>query len=245
MPPRQCAAADTSRGFPRLGRYIHRDSMTDETPDQPADAAVPEAPATRRGLFRKRGTDATATAPADEPVDTTAAPDAPAPADDTAEDAEPGDRTRPGVLRRRRRQLLGKYEQGIFDLGGLALELHRRGLLAEEVMRRKAAEVTDLRGQVDQVDERLEEIRAERGERRKSGKGATMTCPSCGARCKASANFCAECGAPLKTAEPTPVDASADQPTTVIADTSTQDTQVISDSDAQHTQVLPPVKVDE
>ena len=96
-------------------------------------------------------------------------------------DEEPRERTRPGVLRRRRRQLLGKYEQGIFDLGGLALELHRRGLLAEEVMRRKAAEVSDLRGQVDQVDERLEEIRSERSERRGSGRGASRTCPACGA----------------------------------------------------------------
>lgn len=219
--------------------------MTDETPDQPADATAPEAPPARRGLFRKRSADPAVAAAPEAPDAAPAVADAPPAADDEGDEGEHGDRTRPGVLRRRRRQLLGKYEQGIFDLGGLALELHRRGLLAEEVMRRKAAEVTDLRGQVDQVDERLEEIRAERGERRKSGKGATMTCPSCGARCKASANFCAECGAPLKTDEAAAADAPADQPTTVIADASTQDTQVISGGDEQHTQVLPPVKVDE
>lgn len=222
--------------------------MTDETPDQPAEATTPEATPSRRGLFRKRSPEPVAEATTEAPgAGTSPAPGAGAAAtgDDAEEATEGGERTRPGVLRRRRRQLLGKYEQGIFDLGGLALELHRRGLLAEEVMRRKAAEVSDLRGQVDQVDERLEEIRAERGERRKSGKTAYTTCPSCGARCKASANFCAECGAALK-APDAPADAApADQPTTVIADASTQDTQVIAGADDQHTQVLPPVKVDE
>jgi len=111
-------------------------------------------------------------------------------------------------------------------------------------MRRKAAEVSDLRGQVDQVDDRLEEIRSERSERRQSGRGASRTCPACGARCKATANFCAECGTPLK-----PVDAESaardDQPTVVIADGASQETQIIQTGDAQPTEVFPPVKVDE
>jgi hypothetical protein len=216
--------------------------MTDQTPDQPSESVAAEAPA-RRGLFRKRTPAATA--------------DASPQASETAEvevvevvevevvdgDTDAGERTRPGVLRRRRRQLLGQYEQGIFDLGGLALELHRRGLLAEEVMRRKAAEVSDLRGQVDQVDDRLEEIRSERSDRRQSGRGASRTCPACGARCKTTANFCAECGTPLKAPDAEGVD--GDQPTIVIADTATQDTQIIQTGDAQPTEVFPPVKVDE
>jgi hypothetical protein len=217
--------------------------MTDQTPDQPSESVAAEAP-TRRGLFRKRTPAATAeaTPQAAETAEVEVVEVVEVEVVDGETDA--AERTRPGVLRRRRRQLLGQYEQGIFDLGGLALELHRRGLLAEEVMRRKAAEVSDLRGQVDQVDDRLEEIRSERSDRRQSGRGASRTCPACGARCKATANFCAECGTPLK-----PVDAenaaSDDQPTVVIADAAAQDTQIIQTGDAQPTEVFPPVKVDE
>jgi hypothetical protein len=206
--------------------------MTDQTPDQPSEPAAAETPA-RRGLFRKRTPAPTEVEVVEVEVVNVEIAD---------EDA--GERTRPGVLRRRRRQLLGQYEQGIFDLGGLALELHRRGLLAEEVMRRKAAEVSDLRGQVDQVDDRLEEIRSERSDRRQSGRGASRVCPACGARCKATANFCAECGTPLKAADAEGT-AGDDQPTIVIADTAAQDTQIIQTGDAQPTEVFPPVKVDE
>jgi hypothetical protein len=202
--------------------------MTENTPDQPdatnADAATPP----RRGLFRKRN-----------PAEATEAPVV-----IDAEDEQTPERTRPGVLRRRRRALVSKYEQGIFDLGGLALELHRRGLLAEEVMRRKAAEVSDLRGQVDQVDERLDEIRSERTERRHAGRGSGRTCPECGARCSAKAKFCAECGTPLVAAETSAPAGTDDQPTIVIADASAQETQVIATGDGQRTEVFPAVKVD-
>ena len=214
--------------------------MTDQTPDQPSESVAAEAPARRR-LFRKRTPAATADAAAAQPAETTEVEVVEVEVVDG--DADAGERTRPGVLRRRRRQLLGQYEQGIFDLGGLALELHRRGLLAEEVMRRKAAEVSDLRGQVDQVDDRLEEIRSERSDRRQSGRGASRTCPACGARCKTTANFCAECGTPLKA--PDAEGGDGDQPTIVIAETATQDTQIIQTGDAQPTEVFPPVKVDE
>ena len=145
---------------------------------------------------------------------------------------------RPGVLRRRRRILLGQYEQGIFDLGGLALELYGRGLLAEEVMRRRAAEVNDLRGQVHQVDDQLDGIKSSRAERRQSGRGASITCPSCGARCKSGANFCAECGVPL--AIVTEV-VEVEQDTIVITDMPEQPTQVIASGadDPQATQAIP------
>jgi hypothetical protein len=78
--------------------------MTDQTPDQPSESVAAEAPA-RRGLFRKRTPAATA--------------DATPQASETAEvevvevievevvdgDTDAAERTRPGVLRRRRRQL--------------------------------------------------------------------------------------------------------------------------------------------
>ena len=191
------------------------------------DAEVVDSAPEKRRLFRRRTTVAAAS------------PDAVVESSDTEMiEADSPERIRPGVLRRRRRILLGQYEQGIFDLGGLALELYGRGLLAEEVMRRRAAEVNDLRGQVHQVDDQLDGIKSSRAERRQSGRGASITCPSCGARCKSGANFCAECGVPL--AIVTEV-VAVEQDTIVITDMPEQPTQVIASGadDPQATQAIP------
>ena len=205
------------------------DSAADEpmAPDPVSnDAEVVDSAPEKRRLFRRRTTVAAAS------------PDAVVESSDSEMiEADSPERIRPGVLRRRRRILLGQYEQGIFDLGGLALELYGRGLLAEEVMRRRAAEVNDLRGQVHQVDDQLDGIKSSRAERRQSGRGASITCPSCGARSKSGANFCAECGAPL--AIVTEV-VEVEQDTIVITDTPDQPTQVISgdSGDQQATQAI-------
>ena len=191
------------------------------------DAEVVDSAPEKRRLFRRRTTVAAAS------------PDAVVESSDTEMiEADSPERIRPGVLRRRRRILLGQYEQGIFDLGGLALELYGRGLLAEEVMRRRAAEVNDLRGQVHQVDDQLDGIKSSRAERRQSGRGASITCPSCGARSKSGANFCAECGVPL--AIVTEV-VAVEQDTIVITDMPEQPTQVIASGadDPQATQAIP------
>ena len=208
--------------------------MIDSAADEPMahdpvsnDAEVVDSAPEKRRLFRRRTTDAAAS------------PDAVVESSDTEMiEADSPERIRPGVLRRRRRILLGQYEQGIFDLGGLALELYGRGLLAEEVMRRRAAEVNDLRGQVHQVDDQLDGIKSSRAERRQSGRGASITCPSCGARCKSGANFCAECGVPL--AIVTEV-VAVEQDTIVITDMPEQPTQVIASGadDPQATQAIP------
>ncbi len=206
------------------------DSAADEpmAPDPVSnDAEVVDSAPEKRRLFRRRTTVAATS------------PDAVVESSDTEMiEADSPERIRPGVLRRRRRILLGQYEQGIFDLGGLALELYGRGLLAEEVMRRRAAEVNDLRGQVHQVDDQLDGIKSSRAERRQSGRGASITCPSCGARCKSGANFCAECGVPL--AIVTEV-VEVEQDTIVITDMPEQPTQVIASGadDPQATQAIP------
>ena len=207
--------------------------MNDSAADEPmapdpvsSDAEVVVPAPEKRRLFRRR-----------TPV-AAASPDAVVGTNDTEMiEVESPEHIRPGVLRRRRRRLLGQYEQGIFDLGGLALELYGRGLLAEEVMRRRAAEVSDLRGQVHQVDDQLDDIKSSRAERRQSGRGPTITCPSCGARSKPGANFCAQCGAPL--AIVTEV-VEVEQDTIVITDTPDQPTQVISvdSGDQQPTQAI-------
>lgn len=194
----------------------------------------------RHRLFRRRARPGTATAaPATGMADAVQEPDAD-PAD--APEADDGsEHIRPGVLRRRRRALAAQYEQGLFDIGGLALELHRRGLLAEGVMRRRAAELRDIREQLERVDDRLLEIRSDRAERRAAGRGPTLHCPACNARCQPSANFCASCGLPLGTDGAAPDSTAADQPTIVIAVGSDQATQIIevAPQTEQPTAVIP------
>ena len=202
--------------------------MTDSVPETPAEGDA-QAPAPKRFLFlRRRDPEPTADASADG-AEAAAGPQADG-------EARP-DRIRPGVLKRRRRQLTSQYEQGIFDLGGLAMELHARGLLAEDVMRRRAAEVADVRAQIEDLGVQLDQLREDRRERRQAGRGGSIQCTGCGFRSRATANYCASCGAPLKpeAAPPTP---AADQPTTVIA--GEQVTTVIADDDPQPTAVIPP-----
>lgn len=207
--------------------------MTDSAPDTPAEGEA-QAPAPKRFIFLRKK------AVVDAPRDPTAAPAEGPP----APQAVPDERVRPGVLRRRRRQLLAQYEQAIFDLGGLALEMHSRGLLAEDVLRRRAAEVTDLRAQIDELGGRLDEIRQARQERRQAGRGASVACPNCGMRSRAGANFCASCGTPLQEAAgdadpgatPAP---DADQPTQVVAAEQVTSVIIEAPGDIGHTQVIP------
>ena len=180
--------------------------MIDSAADEPMaqdpvsnDAEVVDSAPEKRRLFRRRTTVAAAS------------PDAVVESSDTEMiEADSPERIRPGVLRRRRRILLGQYEQGIFDLGG----------------------------QVHQVDDQLDGIKSSRAERRQSGRGASITCPSCGARSKSGANFCAECGVPL--AIVTEV-VAVEQDTIVITDMPEQPTQVIASGadDPQATQAIP------
>lgn len=212
--------------------------MTDSVPETPAEGDA-QAPAPKRFLFLRRRDPATASdAPAADAATPGQAPGAVEVTEVVEVDAEAKpDHIRPGVLKRRRRQLTSQYEQGIFDLGGLAMELHSRGLLAEDVMRRRAAEVADIRAQVDDLGAQLDQLREDRKERRQAGRGGSIQCPSCGFRSRATANFCASCGAPLK---PEIVEAIvvSDQPTAVIVDE--QVTTVIVEDDPQPTVAIPP-----
>lgn len=222
---------DALRGASGPGHYDTRDEMTDPVPDTPTESSSP-----KRFLFLQRRQSAEVVTGGDAPASSAGPTDAGA-------SPELDARVRPGVLRRRRRALLADYEQGIFDLGGLSMELHRRGLLAEDVMRRRAAEVLDLRQQIDAMATRLDAIREERRDRRQAGRGAGITCPSCGARSRTTANFCASCVAALTPAvEVAVIDAEIDQPTTVIE--AEQVTTVIADNDPQHTAAIPPVPRD-
>jgi hypothetical protein len=204
-----------------------------ETPD-PGDAqAAAQAPTQKRLIFLRKKATAEAA-----PATAGSEPEAVVEMQPTADE-----RVRPGVLRRRRRQLLGAYEQAIFDLGGLAMELHGRGLLAEDVLRRRAAEVTDLRGQIDELGGRLDEIKQARQERRQAGRGASVTCPNCGTRSRAGANFCAACGTPLQQeAAEAAATTEGDQPTQVVIEEQVTSVIIEAPDEAGHTQVIPPVE---
>ena len=205
--------------------------MTEPSPDTDADGGAPAQPS--RFLFLRPP--AQVDAPADGAGASGGAVDGP------SEDAGSApDHVRPGVLRRRRRQLTAAYEQAVFDLGGLAMELHGRGLLAEAVMRRKAAEVADIRTQIEELDARLEDVRRDRRERRQADHGGGITCPQCGTRSQAGANFCASCGTALALAADA-ADAPDDaQVTKVIVDEQVTTVIVEAEADPQPTTAIPP-----
>ncbi|MBM3664693.1 MAG: zinc ribbon domain-containing protein [Actinobacteria bacterium] len=220
--------------------------MTDSAPETPAGGQAPQ-PQPKRFLFLRRREPATGSDAAADVGAAGAGASADAAQGVVADPATDGDikpdRIRPGVLKRRRRQLTGQYEQGIFDLGGLAMELHARGLLAEDVMRRRAAEVGDIRAQLDDLSAQLDQLRQDRQERRQAGRGSSIPCPACGFRSRATANFCASCGTPLKADVVVDAVVEVDQPTTVIADE--QVTTVIVEDDPQPTAAIPPQGTDD
>ncbi len=212
--------------------------MTEPAPETGASTeAQPAQP--KRFLFLRRRT-TSETSPAGDVVVTEEVVAEEVRAEVAEAPPDPAERVRPGVLRRRRRQLDDAYQQALFDLGGLAMELYSRGLLAEDVMRRKAAEVADMRQQLDELGTRLDELRKERRDRRASGRRPGVTCPACGARSPAGANFCASCGVPLAPAAAGGTDGDgADQVTTVI------EQAVVAEPDPQPTAAIPPAGRDD
>jgi hypothetical protein len=184
----------------------HDDAQPPPPPSGDGDAAGAAARARRRlrrWLPRRRTARAAPEPPPDAPA---AAPPADAATDGAAEPAagpllpEPLHSERPGRLRRRRRRLLTRREEAVYHLGGLAFELYRRGLLAEEVMRRRAGDVALLDDTVRDIDVRLDRIERERRERRRRGPRAEEPaghCLDCRAPFHAEARFCWQCGARL------------------------------------------------
>jgi hypothetical protein len=100
-----------------------------------------------------------------------------------------------GALRRERRTLLAARERLLRDLGGLALELYRRGGLRDDLLAERCAELVG-------IDARLAEI-GELLHRRSD----VPRC-SCGTAVLRGAHFCPNCGRSL---QPTEADGSAAQ----------------------------------
>jgi hypothetical protein len=90
-----------------------------------------------------------------------------------------------GVLRRERRLLLRTREHALRDLGGLLLEMYRRDLFREDLLRARCAELVD-------IDVRLHEIEILLA----GGDVAASVRCACGAPLVLGAHFCANCGRP-------------------------------------------------
>src|SRR3954452_23445170 len=92
-----------------------------------------------------------------------------------------------GVLRRERRALLKAREDALRDLGGLLVEMYRRGGFRDDLLQERAATVVG-------IDARLAEI-----DRYLHGSRQIPRC-ECGAPILRGSRFCPSCGRSLATA---------------------------------------------
>jgi hypothetical protein len=128
----------------------------------------------------------------------------------------------PGTIRRERRALIRAREERIRDLGGLALDMHRRAAFRQELLDEKAAEIMALEERLQELDSMLAAATAARrpGSAPRCACGApilwgshfcsncgrptgaaVVTCVGCGAPLPADARFCSNCGRVAESAE--------------------------------------------
>ncbi len=92
----------------------------------------------------------------------------------------PTRRPHPGVLRRERRALLGARDERLRDLGGLTVEMYRRGAWRDDLLQERCAEVIGIDARLAEIDELLH-----------GSDGARCTC---GAPVLRGSHFCPNCG---------------------------------------------------
>jgi hypothetical protein len=129
------------------------------------------------------------------------APDSDEQAADTA-DATPAAPKPPtvGQLRRERKRLWDERQETLYHVGGLALELHRRDLLADELIRKRTLIVEQMDVRLAEIDAQLSEIDDRRRRGRAREPEPAGYCLSCGAPHVDEAAFCFRCGARITTA---------------------------------------------
>ena len=161
------------------------------TPAEQAAPAPEAGPAGstswRRFLPRRRSAAPGAADGAGEPVD-----------EATGVIPAPPRQERAGALHRRRRALIAQRQEAVYHLGGLAFELYRRDLLAEDVMRRRARRGRDARrhGARHRHPARRDGPRPPRAPREPSPDDlAAGSCLRCRTPFRAEARFCWQCGA--------------------------------------------------
>lgn len=114
--------------------------------------------------------------------------------------AEPVERddiaARPSLreLRQHRRQLWDEREFVVYHLGGLAIELRRRGLHAPELIDNRLERVLELERSIAELDLVIDAFDRHPG---RVQLPVTDLCPTCGATHPFDAAFCAKCGTRL------------------------------------------------
>ena len=122
---------------------------------------------------------------------------------ESAEPARPVSLRRPpaSVLRRERKLLVKLREQRLRDLGGLLLEMYRRGTFREELLSEQCADLVAVETRLGEIDTMLHTPRRH-----------VPRC-SCGAPIPAGARFCAICGKPV--GPPRPASSASGEETVV------------------------------
>lgn len=88
-----------------------------------------------------------------------------------------------GLLRRERRALLKARDAALKDLGGLLVEMYRRGGFREDLLAERAAAVVGIDARLSEIDELLH------------GSRKVARC-ECGAPLLRGSHFCPNCGRP-------------------------------------------------
>jgi hypothetical protein len=109
------------------------------------------------------------------------------------------------ALRRQRQELLRIYQGAVTDLGGLVVEMARRGAHNQALIERRAIDVVELEHRIGELDALiLQATQNRRGHvavpalqpALEAAAPAASPCARCHALLASDANFCAYCGAP-------------------------------------------------
>ncbi|MFL5925921.1 MAG: zinc-ribbon domain-containing protein [Gaiellaceae bacterium] len=116
-------------------------------------------------------------------------------ADGIAADGLKARRPHAGLLRRERRALLKARADAVADLGGLLVEMYRRGGFRDDLLAERAAAIVGIDGRLAEIETLLHT-------------GRRVPRCECGAPLLRGSRFCPNCGRPLGQAEPAREDVS-------------------------------------
>jgi hypothetical protein len=98
-------------------------------------------------------------------------------------------RPQPGVLRRERRALLKARQDALRDLGGLLVEMYRRGSFRDDLLSERAAAIVGIDARLGEIEELLHA-------------GRKVPRCECGAPILRGSHFCPNCGRSFEPATP-------------------------------------------
>jgi zinc ribbon protein len=96
-----------------------------------------------------------------------------------------------GLLRRERRALLKARADALTELGGLLVEMYRRGSFRDDLLAERAASIVGIDGRLAEIEALLHT-------------GRKIPRCECGAPVLRGSRFCPNCGRPLGTVERSP-----------------------------------------